>query len=98
MAKVLFHPEAQAEYDAALLWYQARSLRAAARFEVEMERVVDQIADSPARYPLYDDEHRFALLRRFPFSVVYLPLPLPVYVVAVAHSSRSTGYWQGRVP
>ena len=96
MANVLFHPEAQAEYDAALAWYQARSLPAASRFEAEFERVVGLIGTSPELYPSYDDAHRFAVLRRFPYSVVFQVESGQVYVVAVAHSHRSPGYWQGR--
>lgn len=96
MANVLFHPEAQADYDAALAWYQARSLQAARRFEAEVDRVLGLVASSPEAFPQYDDEHRFAVLRRFPYSVVYQVQPGTVYVIAVAHSSRSAGYWQGR--
>lgn len=96
MANVLFHPEAQAEYDAAVAWYQSRSLRAASRFEGEVERVLNSIEASPEMFPSYDDDHRFAMLRRFPYSVVYQVQSGQVYVIAVAHSSRSAGYWQGR--
>ena len=96
MANVLFHPEAQAEYDAAIAWYQSRSPQAARRFEAEVDRVLGLIASGPETFPNYDDEHRFAVLRRFPYSVVYQVQPGQVYVVAVAHSSRSPGYWQGR--
>ena len=96
MASVEFHPEAQAEYEAALAWYQARSARAAARFEVEVDRVAKLIAATPDSYPRYDDEHQFAILKRFPFSLVYQPHPGRVFIVAVAHSSRSAGYWRGR--
>ncbi len=97
MADILFHPEAQAEYDAALAWYQARSPRAASRFEGEVERTLGLIGTSPEMFPNYDDKHRFAVLRRFPYSVVYQVQPGQVSVIAVAHSSRSPGYWQGRV-
>jgi hypothetical protein len=41
--------------------------------------------------------HRFAVVRRFPYSVVYRMLGAEQYVVAVAHSSRSPDYWHGRV-
>lgn len=96
MANCLFHPEAQAEYDAALARYQSRSLQAAARFEAEVERVLSLIGSNPDMFPSYDDEHRFAILRRFPYSLVYHVQPGQVLIVAVAHSSRSPGYWQGR--
>jgi len=96
VASVEFHPESQAEYEEALAWYQARSVRTAARFETEVDRVLKLIKASPDTYPRYDDEHRFAILRRFTFSIVFQPLPGAVFVVAVAHSSRSDGYWRGR--
>jgi plasmid stabilization system protein ParE len=92
----VFHPEAQAEYQAALSWYQARSLRAATRFEAEVERVLEVIRSNPDLFPRYDDDHRFAVLRRFPYSVVYQEQTDQIFVVAVAHSSRSAGYWQRR--
>jgi plasmid stabilization system protein ParE len=96
VADVVFHPEAQAEYDAARAWYQARSPQTAARFEAEVERVVGLIGASPEMFPSYDDDHRFAVLRRFPYSLIYQVQPTQVFVVAVAHSSRAAGYWQGR--
>jgi plasmid stabilization system protein ParE len=93
---IQFHPEAQTEYDAALAWYRSRSPQAASRFETEMERVLGLIGSGPEMFAAYDDEHRFAILRRYPYSVVYQVQAAQVYVVAVAHSSRSPGYWQGR--
>ena len=96
MAEVRFHPEAQAEYQDALTWYQARSPQAAARFEAEVERAIGAIAANPALFPAYDEEHRFSVLRRFPYSVVYQALPGEIYVVALPHSRRAEGYSRGR--
>jgi toxin ParE1/3/4 len=75
---------------------QSRSLQTAARFEAEVERVLGLIGSNPEMFPSYDDEHRFAVLRRFPYSLVYHVQPGQALIVAVAHSSRSPGYWQGR--
>jgi plasmid stabilization system protein ParE len=96
VANVLFHHEAQGDYDSALAWYQSRSPQAAAKFEAEMDRVLGLISSNPDLFPEYDDNHRFAVLRRYPYSVGYQVQPGQVYVIAVAHSSRSVGYWQGR--
>ena len=75
MVEVQFHPEAAAEYETALGWYLARSAQAADRFEIEVERILNLIAVNPVLFPLYQDDHRFAMLwlamlRRFPFSLV----------------------------
>lgn len=96
MVDVRFHPEAQAEYQDALAWYQARSPQSADRFEAEMERTLGRIASAPEMFPFYEDEHRFVTLGRFPDSVVYQAQPDDVVVVAVAHSRWRAGYWRGR--
>ena len=75
MADSVFHPEARAEYEAAIAWYQARSPRASMRFEAEVDRVLGVIANSPEMYPNYDADHRFVVLRRFPYSIVYQVQP-----------------------
>ncbi len=58
MVDVAFHPEALAEYVGALPWYQARSPRAADRFEAEVEKSLDLIGTNPTAFPKYDDDHR----------------------------------------
>lgn len=96
MIEVRFHPEAQAEYQDALIWYQARSLQASARFEAEVEGALGRIAANPGMFPVYDDNYRFVMLKRFPYSLVYQVLPDRIEIIAVAHSRRSSGYWRGR--
>jgi hypothetical protein len=49
-----------------MAWYRARSPNTATRFEAEVERVLKLIDANPNMFPKYDDEHRFAVLRRFP--------------------------------
>ena len=96
MLETWFHPEAQAEYQGALVWYQVRSAQAATRFEAEIEHVLGLIASNPEMFSKYDDTHRFVMLRRFPYSLVYQVLPTYIYMVAVAQSRRSPGYWKRR--
>jgi plasmid stabilization system protein ParE len=96
VADIEFHPEAQAEYEEALAWYEARSPRAATGFEAEVEKLLKLIERSPEMFPRYDDEHRYAVLRRYPYSIVYQIESDRSYVVAVPHAKRRPGYWHGR--
>lgn len=96
MAEVSLLPAAEADYQEALAWYQARSLQAAAGFEAAMEVALGRIADEPEGWPLCDDRHRFYILRRFPYSIIFRVLAEDVLVVAVAHSRRSSSFWHGR--
>lgn len=98
MANVIYHPEAQREYQAAIKWYQDRSQRAARRFVAEVVRVVGAIAVQPDRFAWYDDVFREVGLHRYPFSIIYrVDTAGDVLGIAVAHASREPGYWQGRV-
>lgn len=96
MLDVVFHPEARAEYWVAWDWYHGRSPQASARFESELERVLDLIRANPALFPRYEDDSHYVGLRRFPLSVVDQVQPDCIYVIAVAHSARSERYWQTR--
>jgi plasmid stabilization system protein ParE len=96
VADIFIHSDAEAEYEAALAWYLARSDRAAAGYEEAFERALASIAANPLLHPLYDDRHRFCLLRRYPYSIIYRLDGDQVRVLAVAHSRRLPGYWSGR--
>jgi toxin ParE1/3/4 len=94
--EVSFHAAAEAEYEAALGWYLARSPRAASRFEAEVDRALDFIATFPEACPLCDDRHRYCALRRFSYGLVYRVDGTQVRVVAVPHDRQLPGFWVGR--
>src|SRR5207244_12963147 len=96
MTNVTLNAEAEAEYEAALAWYMARSVRAANGFEAAFERALELIAANPELHPLCDDRHRFCRLRRYPYSVIFRADGDQLRVLAVAHSRRLPGYWSGR--
>jgi plasmid stabilization system protein ParE len=96
VTEVTFHPEAAAEYEHALAWYLGRSPQAAAQFEVAFVAAIEAIQSNPTMFPLCDGLHRFVLLKRYPFSLVYGVNGDQIRVLAVAHSKRRLGYWSGR--
>jgi toxin ParE1/3/4 len=91
-----FHPAAVREARNAFRWYHRPSAHAASRFQTALETAVDQILQSPDRWPAYLYGTRYRVLRRFPFIVVYRQLVDRLEVVAVAHGSRRPGYWKRR--
>jgi plasmid stabilization system protein ParE len=97
MIDILIGAGAEEDYAESLRWYAERSKRAAEGFEAEFTRVLEAIAANPGRYPLCDDRHRFHLLKRYPFQVIYrMVSEHQLLVVAVAHASRRPGYWSER--
>jgi plasmid stabilization system protein ParE len=96
LANVRFLPIAESEYIQALAWYQGRSPKAAAGFQAAVEAALQLIADAPESWPLCDKRHRFYVLKRYPFSLIFRMDNGDVLIVAVAHSSRHPAFWHGR--
>lgn len=92
---IKFVPEAEAEYLAALTWYQERSPAAASKFEGEVNRAVEEIRRAPERWGRYLGCRRF-LLHHFPFAIIYQDSPGMIRVLAVAHCHRKPDYWKNR--
>lgn len=101
MAKrnLLFHPLATKDYEGAIAWYSARSVRVALAFEREVERTLQLLRTNPEVWPSFDETHRRVLLRRFPYLLVYELFGGTIWIVAVMHAKRRPRYWvRRRVP
>lgn len=96
MVEVVIASPAELEYVEALCWYAERSLRAAERFDHEFDEAIRLIASNPEWFPSCDARHRWLLMRRFPYQIIYRLNSAGVTVVAVAHTSREPNYWHGR--
>jgi plasmid stabilization system protein ParE len=84
------------EFTDALRWYANRSPHVALTFDSEFDEVLAKIAASPDRFPNFDVRHRYVLMRRFPFQVIYRRMGDTVTIIALAHTSREPGYWTDR--
>jgi plasmid stabilization system protein ParE len=96
MAKLFVCSAAERDYTEALCWYSERSARAADEFDEEFHRALQAIASDPDRFPACDARHRFYLMRRFPFQIIFRKVADEIDVIAVAHTSRSSTYWSDR--
>jgi len=92
-----FHPAAVKEARKAYRWYLRRSAWAASRFRAALEAALEQIAETPNRWPMYLPGTRYRLVRRFPYVVVYRELGDQLQILAVAHGKRKPGYWKRRI-
>src|SRR5436309_10058120 len=97
--QVGFHRLAAQELVSARRAYARHSIRAAERFESEVEVAVQRITSAPLLGSPYDVHHRWVRLRRFPYLVCYRILDADhILIVAVAHARRRPGYWRRRRP
>ena len=102
MKSIRLEPEAKQELTAAATRYEQRREGLGRELISEVDAVLAAIARNPARFILYPrvDESlgvRRALLRRFPYGVVFIDLDAAIRVVAIAHERRRPGYWLVRL-
>ena len=96
MKRVVFHPEAEAELVAAAEFYDTNSPGLGLDFIAEVQRATRALATYPRVGRRFSKRLHRALVRRFPYGLLYRIESDEVLVVAVAHVRRRPRYWLGR--
>lgn len=89
-------PEARLEFDAAADWYGEQSASVGCDFIAQVRAVIQRIASNPQLYPVVHNEARKAVLRRFPYVIIYREDLHEVLILAVLHAARDPAVWRGR--
>jgi len=92
-----FLPPAEEEVIGASLFYRAASEELGQDFLDEVQSVVDLLREQPKLGRSVGRGLRRALLKRFPFALIYAYESDIILVVAVAHQSRRPRYWRRRI-
>jgi hypothetical protein len=98
VANVRIGVDAEAEYTEALVWYAARSARAADGLEAAFAKSVRDVGEAPDNFPQCDEDpaFRYTMLSGYPFSLIYRVVGDNVHAIALAHHRKRPGYWVGR--
>jgi len=94
--------DALAEARAQALYLLRRNPAAGRSFVAALREAFQEIGAHPTAYPFLESlprnkRYRRIILKRFTVVVIYEVLDQEILVVAVAHGSRRTGYWRGRL-
>ena len=92
MLRVVSHPEADEELEAAALWYEQRQPGLGDDFEITLRRVLHD----PERPRFIQGENRKLNFNRFPYAVVYELQKDALYLKAVMHLHQRPFYWRQR--
>jgi plasmid stabilization system protein ParE len=95
---ILFAITASQELEAAIRWYEERREGLGAELYDATVAGIELIATHPEIGVLRPGPvpTRQLVLQRFPYKIVYRVRAHDLYVVAIAHTSRSPGYWRDR--
>ena len=86
--RVVYLAQAEAEIAEAVDWYETRGKGLGADFMRALEATVAAIQRSPTQYQVVKGQARRALLRRFPYSLVYKASEHEITVLACFHGRR----------
>jgi plasmid stabilization system protein ParE len=90
MAQIRFTAAARAYLADALAWYESHAPEIVPRFRQSLRVMVQRIAQPSPHHT------RQALLRRFPYLVIFRETGESVFVIALFHTSRDPRIWQQR--
>ena len=93
-------PEAKADVADAYLWYEDQSLGLGIEFLRCVEVALLSIQRTPLIYPVVQENYRRALLRRFPFAILFEidEAGNRCVVYSVFHCSQDPEKWRARLP
>lgn len=94
--RLVFHPAARAELLDAQQWYEARAAGLGLEFARAVEAAVMAIRRNPSAFPVVYEGIRQAVLRRFPYSVLFAVEAEAVVVLACFHHRRDPRIWRER--
>lgn len=97
MKTVIIDSEAENELAESVLFYERRQPGLGLDFEHAMRDAVRSIQANPDRHPMQSNGTRRFVMERFPFAIYYADLPLAIWILAFAHTSRKPGYWLRRL-
>lgn len=94
--KLIVNPEAEADLSVARQWYDEQRAGLGDRFLRSVEAVLESICDNPEAHAVVYRDLRMALVRRFPYAVIYRVDDNQISVIAVYHARRDQHGWQLR--
>jgi plasmid stabilization system protein ParE len=97
-----FSPGAIQDIDEAAFWYAKRDFEFAEDFEQRLRAALQDVLVDPSRFPVDPESParkgvRVALLKRFPYKLLFVCLKDGIYIIGVSHTSRHPRHWRRRL-
>jgi plasmid stabilization system protein ParE len=93
---LIVRPEAEEDMEEGRNWYDGQRDGLGVEFLVAVEKVFNQIQETPELYAAEYKSVRRVRVKRFPYVIYYRLVDVTVEVLAVQHGSRRPGHWRKR--
>jgi len=94
--RYVFHPEAAAELNSAIDYYEEISPGLGYDFALEVYSTIEKILCFPKAWVELEDGIRRCQTQRFPYGILYSSEENTIFILAVMHLQRDPDYWKGR--
>lgn len=81
----------------AFAYYELQLPGLGKKFFNEVQETIELILQFPQLWSLNSEHTRKAVLRKFPYNLIYTLYNNIIYIVAVAHQNRTPEYWIDRL-
>jgi plasmid stabilization system protein ParE len=95
--QLVVRAEVEADIAAAAAWYRQQSPTASDQFVEAARDLLLRIAQNPFQYQVAFGRYRKAIVRPFPYLLVYGTTETEIVVVACTHGRRDPERWQERI-
>lgn len=96
-ANLIVVPEAQDDLAAIYDWYEAQRIGLGEDFLDCVDACFEKIRRTPELYGIAFETYRRALVRRFPYAVIYEADESAISIHGVFHTSRDSDTWRKRL-
>lgn len=94
--RITFHPEAEVEFNEAVLWYSKQSIGLDIEFVRCIDEAINKINRNPDSFSISYKQLRKTVVKKFPFIILYESLKDEIRIIAVFHTRRNPKNWQKR--
>ena len=97
-ADLIIAYEAEQDIAQAYAWYESQRVGLGEDFLGRVDSCIRIVLRNPEMYAFVHENYRRALVRHFPYAVVYEYANEAVTVYCVFHTSRDPNKWRQRLP
>lgn len=93
--QITFSEEAEREISESQDWYESCAQGLGLEFVRAVEVAVGLTTQNPLAHPKLEKDYRHVILRKFPYSIIYLPFDTEIFIVSCFHHKRKPLSWLG---
>lgn len=86
--KLIFHPDAEKEFNEAVIWYKKQRKGLELEFIFCIDEALQRIKRNYKIYPIIFDQYKKVIVRRFPFIIIFRTLKNSIRILAIFHSKK----------